>query len=330
MEELKKGLYEALNRFYNGYEMSDYEKLSFALACMYLSNINGWYSELLEGINKINIPIHADDVVLEKCVSFSDVIKNRLSEILLNTNVDQSLLNEENIYDCFNLKLEILNFYKKFDPKHFKEIRELVFDNERFKIIPHVFYATELDEKHAASTSFNNKGYVFMATGINEYKKSAGLSKIFVPNGLVHELGHIISFNYSSKHKIVETVFKEAIPYIAEYSYLKANKNKTESAKEYFSTLNILTDVFRIQNKRNFLESEMRYYYYIVGYSIGLYLSHLYTSNPIKFRKYYNFIKENIYIDDDKIIELFLNNEDFLKMDYLKQDIIENKKILLK
>ena len=331
IDTLKKELQATARKIKDGYVMSNFEKTEFALSCGFLFDMVGYDFDLLVALKRMTLPIEEMDKTIMICKEFTDVIKHRLFEILFNTDIDEGLLDEKNIYCRDDLKTEILKFYKGFDRKHYKLIRELVFDNERFKIIPYAEISCyDMDRRSACSAHFNNKSYVYIATGKSHYPGPLGPYQMFAKTATIHELGHVISFSYSDKHKNLETAFREVIPYTAEFAYLNTNNDKVESAKEYFLTINTLARILGILSQKEYAPAEEKNYYYIVGESIGLYLSYLYTNDTIKFRRYYDFLKKNMYIEEDKMISVFLNDKDFLRMDYLKKDISTNEKILLK
>ena len=330
METLRNELYDAVEKINNGYKMNEYESEMFLEASMYFLHMFGNDPKLVEARHKVDFPEKGYDETIEKCKKFSDVIKPKFSEILYNIDVDRDL-DDEYLGDIVDMKIDILKFYKGFDRKHYKLIQGLVLDHKRCSVEGYTFVPNNgICKIVASSIRYNGKNYVYTTAKDGDYQYSSGPFKMFTYATMVHELGHIIDFNYRDLRKKPWSAFCETIPYTAEFSYLGVNNNSLESAKIYFPFLNFMAMILKTLDEREFESHEVKYYFYIVGYSIGLYLSHLYRTNIIKFRFYYNLLKKNVYVKDDKLINMFLNDEDFIKMDYLKQDISRNKKILLK
>ena len=173
--------------------------------------------------------------------------------------------------------------------------------------------------------SFDNEHYIFVT-----YPKE--LLGADVTTVLAHELGHPLGKKRTiSNIDININPFRETIPIILEMTYSRTRENNIiEYAKQRYDTLSILMHYcFEI-----YVEDDMNAnnaYQYTLGKSIGLYLSQLFIKDKKKFCYLYNEIKKYIYTKEEtKIFDLLLQEQEFKKGDFLKKEIEETQKILIK
>lgn len=147
---------------------------------------------------------------------------------------------------------------------------------------------------------------------------------------LVHELGHMVDFEYLSKYgsrRIYDyynlSIFTETLPYYYQVeflNYLIDNKLNTNNSKYYYQNLYDTIDSFGnnllfiseyIKDNKELknideLFNSINYFY---GQMLGIYLSNLRKNDPDKYRYIFNkFMKERTNIFDKKQFELISFN----------------------
>ena len=327
MQELHDDVIEKFEQVLNGYNLDIEEKVSLVDAYLLLQNF-GNYHDLSEyaGICD-NIAKEVNYASFDKVASFCEQIGPKLKE-KITLPLYESDYEYKDINDRSGIKKEILEFYKDFDKENYPYLKQLINSNNSHILLG---YNNSLlrDYRNTSGRAIlhNYEPYVVVK---GDGKKDG--NPIYISSALVHELGHVVTYRFKDYTKMTGSPLAEVIPRVTELSFISTHSNLEEQAKNYFSILRVYNNELKYADNKKISETK-RYiaHRYITAASIGLYLSKLYKEDNNKFKELYDYIKKyEATPNENDIFDVFLNDKEYMKMDYIEEEIEKNKKILLK
>ncbi len=219
---------------------------------------------------------------------------------------------------------KIINkYYRKADPKYADSIKDTLF-SDRIFLSTISKYIIVKDE--GSSITLDDKQYI---TAVNRSDDLIDISTVIT---LVHELGHSIGLKKSTIDvEIAYSPFRELISKTHEFAFCKKHSKESNDYKlnMSYSLINLRTGTCDLYD-----DTKVAIYPsipYTLGIYIGLYLSHLYMTDRNKFKHLYNEIKKYIFTSEEsKIFDLLLQEKEIKTGEFLKREIEENQKILIK
>ena len=326
MQELHDEVIETFEKVLNGYNLETEKKVSLVDAYLLLRNF-GNYHDLSEyaGICD-NIAKEVNYAAFDKVASFYEQIGPKLKEKITLPLYEKDYTYKD-INDRSDIKKEILDFYKDFDKENYPYLKQLLNNNNHILLGYNNSPLRDYRNTSGQAILHNYEPYVV----VKGDGKTDG-NPIYISSALVHEIGHVITYRFKDYNKMTGSPLAEVIPRVAELSFISTHSNKEEKAKNYFSLLRVYNNELKYADNKKF--SEIQHYIahrYITAASIGLYLSKLYAEDNKKFKELYDYIKKyEATPNENDIFDVFLNDKDYMNMDYIEEEIEKNKKILLK
>ena len=220
-------------------------------------------------------------------------------------------------------KKMINKYYHKVDPKNDSDIKNTLL-SDRIFLRSISKYVTVHDE--GCAVTLDDEQYVSVVK-----RHDDDLIDIHAVIALVHELGHSIGLkNSTTGVDDCYSPFREVIAKTHEFAFCKCHSKESDEYKihflpELFILNSTTTDLY--DNSKNIYTSEP----YTLGIYVGLYLSHLYMNDRNKFKYLYNEIKKYIFTSEEsKIFDLLLQEKEIKTGEFLKREIEETQKILIK
>lgn len=222
--------------------------------------------------------------------------------------------------DCIDI---VKDFFNSFDNKYYNDI--LPFLNKNYISSYHLDNIGE-----CVHDSFSNNIFINIDSN-NKYS----INHIII---LVHELGHSIQFLNNKEHvKSSYSIYSEFPSRLFELQFLKYLKNYYEDIdidiliNLYLKNLMAYTYNFDYTINRSYIENNIETMYsglvlftYVIGELLAIYYSKLYDADKDKAKIEIHNIFKNIGKNENKIIL----NKDFYKLDFLKEEILDNQKKL--
>lgn len=222
--------------------------------------------------------------------------------------------------DCIDI---IKDFFNSFDNKYYNDI--LPFLNKNYISS---YYLDNIGE--CVHDSLSNNIFINIDSN-NKYS----INYIII---LVHELGHSIQFLNNKEHvKSTYSIYSEFPSQFFELQFLKYLKNYYEEKdidiliNLYLKNLMTYTYNFDYTINKSYIENNIEIMYsgltlftYVIGEILAIYYSKLYEVDKDKTKIEIHNIFKNIGKNENKIIL----NKDFYKLDFLKEEILDNQKKL--
>ena len=246
-----------------------------------------------------------------------EILNNNLCS-MANYSIDEQILTEG---ECIK---QIKEFYKNIGSYEHSLMNKMI-DDERLIIINDHNFTNHAPEGNFFPIRDNNFAIV-------KYNSDSDLVTALTAVTIAHELAHPICISNGTIVDALEGPFRELIPITMHNIFLKTRKDyKYEYAKVARRFMYSLSMCGYGINHGGNTKSINESYMYAIGHYFGLYLSRLYITDKKKYKYLYDEIKKYIYTNNElKIFDLLLQEKEIKTGEFLKREIEENQKVLIK